>query len=272
MFLLVNTHRDDIWLGENCFLFLLQINAQHQSVWLFLTQKRAQENQAVMLAKLSFISVFVEQWDHSFLSSDRQSAVIWKKVSPARCPSCYTRSLQNVQMWAHVLAKEEKVSAWFFVFPFFCFNLSQKGMIRQSKKKEEKSSKGWQERYDHLSISFLNIKVGKTGIGDAGHHSVMWPVVSWATVNSLNGQKKAVPFASTWGWLMSPWTVCSPSHGVHDCGHVAPMMLQFVSRKSDADWACSSFIWALYTVLKQSMPGYQCVRLPFTLLGYLPFV
>ena len=58
-------------------------------------------------------------------------------------------------------------------FPFFCFHLSQKGMIRQSKKKEEKSSKGWQERYDHLSISFLNIKVGKTEMGDAGHHSVM---------------------------------------------------------------------------------------------------
>ena len=52
---------------------------------------------------------------------------------------------RNVQIWAHVLAKEENVSTCFFVFPFFCFHLSQKGMIRQSKKKEEKSSKGWQE-------------------------------------------------------------------------------------------------------------------------------
>lgn len=35
---------------------------------------------------------------------------------------------------------------------------------------------------------------------------------------------------------MSLWTMCSLSHGVHDCSRVASMALPFVSRKSDADW------------------------------------
>ena len=35
---------------------------------------------------------------------------------------------------------------------------------------------------------------------------------------------------------MALWTMCSPSHGVHDCGRVASMTLPFVSGKSDADW------------------------------------
>lgn len=94
-----------------------------------------------------------------------------------------------------------------------------------------------------------------------------WPVTSWATVNSFTGQSKSSAFCIDLGVTDVPvdYVFTQPwSTWLQPCG-LNGVAICFQEVRC---WlACSSFIWALYTVLKQSMPGYQCVSIPFTLFG-----
>lgn len=129
------------------------------------------------------------------------------------------------------LLKRRTFQLFLVFFLLFVFIFHRKEWSDRARRKKRNQAKGWQERYDHLSISFLNIKVGNTETGDAGHHSAdadsgfsgqQWIFIHW--------QSKSSAFCIDLGWLMSLWTMCSLSHEYMTAA-VASMALPFVSRK-----------------------------------------